>query len=82
MFGSDNRLESILEPQYEIVKGKLKGGLTSIRKLKEILPQAQLFLVYQALLESHLRYGNLIWGHLPRKTLLTAEDTRQGILPY
>ena len=55
--------------QYKIVKGKLKGGLNSIRKLGEILPQSQLCLVYQALVESHLRYGNLIWGHLPEKKL-------------
>ena len=68
--------------QYKIVKGKLKGGLNSIRKLREILPQSQLFLVYEALIESHLRYGNLIWDHLHEKTLLTAEDTRQSILPY
>ena len=45
------------------------GGLNSIRKLREILPQSQLCLVYQALVESHLRYGNLIWGHLPEKKL-------------
>ena len=40
--------------QYKIVKGKLKGGLNSIKKLRNILPQSQLFLVYQALIESHL----------------------------
>ena len=55
--------------QCKIEKGKLKGGLNSIRKLRDILPQSQLFLVYQALVESHLRYGNLIWGHLSDKKL-------------
>ena len=29
-----------------------------------MLPQSKLFQVYQALVESHLRYGNIIWGHL------------------
>ena len=53
--------------QYKIAQGKLNGGLNSIKKLREISPQSQLFLVYQALIESHLRYGNLIWGHLPEK---------------
>ena len=38
-----------------------------VSQLREILPQSQLFLVYQALIESHLRYGNLIWDHLPEK---------------
>ena len=55
--------------QYKTIKGKLKGELNSIRKLREILPQSQLCLVYKALVESHLRYGNLLWGHLPEKKL-------------
>ena len=50
--------------QYKIAKGKLKGGLDSIRKLRKVFPQSKLFQVYRALVESHLRYGNLLWGHL------------------
>ena len=56
--------------QYKIIKGRLKGGLNSFRNLREILPQSQLFLVYQALMESLLRYGNLMWGHLPKRRLI------------
>ena len=57
--------------------------LEYIRKIEfHTVSRKILFLVYQALIECHLRYGNLIWGHLPEKTLLTAEDARQGILPY
>ena len=59
--------------QFKIVKGKKKGALNSIRKLREILPQSQLFLVYQASIESHLRYGNLIWGHLLEKKLCSLQ---------
>ena len=59
--------------QYKMAKGKLKEELNSIRKLREILPQSQQFLVYQALLESPLRYGNLIWGHLPEKKLCSLQ---------
>ena len=55
--------------QYEIVKGKLKGGLDSIRKLRQLLPQSQLFQVYRALVVCHLRYGNLLWGHLSANKL-------------
>ena len=60
--------ESLSWNQQKEVKGKLKGGFNSIRKLKEMLPQSQLFVVYQALVESHVRYGNLIWGYLPDLT--------------
>ena len=52
------------DEQYKSVKGKVVGGLASIRKLKNILPQSQLLNVYQALVESHLRYANVIWGAL------------------
>ena len=48
--------------QYKTVKTKVKSGLSAIRKLKDILPQSKLAAVYRALIESHLRYGNILWG--------------------
>ena len=44
------------------MKTKVKSGLSAIRKLKDILPQSKLVTVYRALIESHLRYGNILWG--------------------
>ena len=55
--------------QYKSVKGKVAGGLVSLRKLKNILPQSQLLNVYQALVESHLRYANVVWGTLSNTKL-------------
>ena len=55
--------------QYKKLKSKLKSGLSSIRKLKNILPQTKLDQVYRALLESHLRYCNEIWGSLSNTKL-------------
>ena len=55
--------------QYKKLKSKLKNGLSSIRKLKNILPQTKLDQVYRALLESHLRYCNEIWGSLSNTKL-------------
>ena len=43
------------EEQYKTVKNKLKGGISSLRKLKDILPQRKLEQVYKALFETHLR---------------------------
>ena len=55
------------------------GGLASIRKLKNILPQSQLLNVYQALVESHLRYANVIWGALSDAKISTfAEIPKQS----
>ncbi len=52
------------DAQYKVVKKKLKAGLASLRKLRDILPQSKLAQVYKALFESHLRYANAIWGHI------------------
>ena len=49
---------------YKKLKSKIKSALSSLQKLKNILPQSKLDQVYKALLESHLRYSNEIWGSL------------------
>ena len=61
--------------QYKSVKGKVASGLASLRKLKNILPQSQLLnvYVYQALIESHLRYANVVWGALSITKLSTLQ---------
>ena len=43
-------------------KAKVKSGLSALQRLKDILPQSKPAVVYRALIESHLRYGNIIWG--------------------
>ena len=44
---------------------KSRGGLQSLRKLKSILPQSSsLSNVYRALIDSHMRYADVIWGSL------------------
>ena len=35
-----------------------------MKKLKDILPQSMLFQVYKALVQSHLRYADVVWGSL------------------
>ena len=50
--------------QYKRLKCKLKRGLSSLRKLKNILPQWKLDQVYRVLFESHLRHGDELWGSL------------------
>ena len=52
------------EDQYESVKKKVAWGLAAMKKLKGILPQSMLFQVYRALVESHLRYADVVWGEV------------------
>ena len=57
------------EEQYKTVKNKFKGGISSLRKLKDILPQIKLEQVYKALFESHLRYDDIVWSALSNTKL-------------
>ena len=68
------------DEQYKSVKGKVVGGLASTRKLKNILPQFQLLNVYQALVESHLRYANVIWGALSDTKISTLQKYQNRAL--
>ena len=48
------------DDQFKIVKSKICGGLASLKKLKNIPPQSKLGSVYFAIVESHLRYADVI----------------------
>ena len=52
------------ERQYKTVHNKSRGGLPSLRRLKNILPQSSLSNVYRALIESHIRCADITWGSL------------------
>ena len=48
--------------QYKKVKPKVKSGLPTLQWLTDILPQSKLAAVHRAVMESHLRLGNITWG--------------------
>ena len=52
------------EEQHNTVKNKLKEAISSLRKLKDIVPQRKLEQVYKALFESHLCYSDIVWNAL------------------
>ena len=54
------------DDQFSKVKGKISGGLKLLKKMKNLISQSQLDHVYRVLIESHLRYANVIWGSLPK----------------
>ena len=59
------------EDQFKAIKAKVRGGLASLKTLKNIVSQSQLSNVYRALVESHIRtlmlYGVVYptpkWNH-------------------
>ena len=47
-----------------MVRRKLKTGLASLSKLKDLLRQSKLAQAHKALFESYLGYINVIWGNV------------------
>ena len=61
------------DEQFKAVKSKVCGGLSALKKLKNIIPQSQLCSVFHAIVESHLRYAEVIWGSLSKTKLDTLQ---------
>ena len=59
--------------QFKAVHSKICGGLSALKKLKDIIPQSQLCSVFHAIVESHLRYADIIWGSLSKTKLDTPQ---------
>ena len=63
---STNSLEVMIDDylnwddQVKIVNSKICGGLSSLTRLKNILPQSKLGSVYYAIAKSHLHYADVI----------------------
>ena len=71
------------DDQFNKVKGKVICGLKSLYKLQNLLSQSQLDHVYRSLVESHLRYANVIWGNLQTtklNTLQRLQDRARSII--
>ena len=49
------------DEQFTRTKGKMIGGLAALKALRNVIPQSQLCNVYYALIESQLRYADVIW---------------------
>ena len=52
------------QDQYKSLKGKVVGGLSALNKLKDVLPQSELCSVYYALVQSHIRQADVVWGNV------------------
>ena len=66
--------------QFKSLTGKLAGGLSSLKKLKNVHPQSILCDVYCALFESHLRYINVVCGSLSSTELQTLQRLQNRAL--
>ena len=53
---------------------KVASGIGAIKRIRHLVPQATLHLIYQALIQPHFDYCNIVWGNcgitLQNKTLM------------
>ena len=61
------------DEQFKRVRSKINTGLMSLKRLKNIPPQSQLCCVYYGLVESHLRYGDVVWGSLNKSKIIALQ---------
>ena len=59
--------------QFRKVKGKVAGRFWSLKKLINIAPHYQLFNINHTLLESHVRYANVVWESISSSKLETLQ---------
>ncbi|KAG5896755.1 hypothetical protein JTB14_031735 [Gonioctena quinquepunctata] len=62
------------------LSNKLRSILYKFRKLKYLIPENYLSILYYSLVESHLRYGILIWSAAPKTHLHTLEVMQRRFL--
>ena len=65
-----------LDEMFKYAKGDMSGDLAALKRLKDVISNAKLCNVYNALIESHLRYGDVVWGSLSK----TKIDALQHLL--
>ena len=56
------------------VSAQLEGAAAPPPPLKYSIPQTKLCSVYYAIVESHLRYANEIWGSIPKTKLYALQS--------
>lgn len=64
----------------ENINKKIRSLLYSFYKLKNILDTKTLLLIYEALVESVIRYGLIVWGGINKTHLQTLSQTQKKLL--
>ena len=64
------------EQQFKTVYNKSRGGLESLKTLKNILSQSSLSNLYRALVESNMWYADVIWGNLSNSKIESCNVSR------
>lgn len=52
------------DEQFKLINRKINAGLMALKRLKNVLPQSQLCCVYYCVIESYLRYGDIVCSSL------------------
>ena len=74
----DNKL--LFKNHVEYILLKINRNIGVINKIKHLLPDKTLLLLYYSLIYSHLYYGNLIWGNTYKTYLTKLYNSQKRVL--
>ena len=57
----DNKLD--WSSNIDKLTEKVAFGIRAIRRIRHLVPQVTLHLIYQALIQLHFEYCNIVWGN-------------------
>jgi len=79
----DDRLD--WSGHIEKVTKKVASGIAVIKRIRHFVPQATLHLIYQALIQPHFDYCNIVWGNCGitlRNKVQTLQNRAARVLTY
>ena len=57
----DNKLD--WSSHIDKLTKKVASGIGAIKRIEHLVPQATLLVIYQALIQPHFDYYNIVWGN-------------------
>ena len=66
-----------MDEQFKVLNSKICDGVSALKELKYIVLQLQLCSVFHAIIESHLRYVDVIWRSLSKTKLDTLHAQKE-----
>ena len=72
----DNKLD--WSSHIDKLTKKVASGIRAIKRIRHLVPQATLHLIYQALIQPHFDYCNIVWGNWKNFAEQDIKTTKQG----
>ena len=66
----------------EMLTKKIASGIKAIKRIRYLVPYGTLYSVYQALVQPHFKYCNIVWGNFGGQSAETTEQLRAACIHF